>query len=260
MRLVPGLDVSGLSAMVGDSDPIALGGAHGCAAPLDDAVFCWGANDQGQMGDGSTTNRLTAVRPFDPGGSTLVVSVAAGQGHTCAATVMPYGVSCWGDNMYGQLGDGTTTNRHTPVGTGAVGTGAVAVAAGSLHTCALTGLNLVYCWGSNSQGQLGNNSTTASSSPVQVMGVTNAVQVGAGGTHSCARRSSGVVSCWGSNFFGELGNGSTTRSLLPVDVMGLTGPQSISVGDDLTCARTSAGAVLCWGYGTMTRATEVTGI
>ena len=108
------------------------------------AVSCWGANADGELGDGTTTNRPTPV-PVS-GLSAGVVAVAAGQKHTCALT-SGGAVWCWGNNWYGQLGDGTTTGRPTPVPVSGLSSGVVALAAGMYHTCALTSGGAVVCWG-----------------------------------------------------------------------------------------------------------------
>ena len=121
------------------------------------------------------------------------------------------------------------------------------VSAGSFHGCAVLSSGAVQCWGGNTYGQLGNGSTTSSTSPVSVAGISNAKSVSAGRGHSCAVLSSGAVQCWGYNLFGQLGNGSTTNSTSPVSVAGISNATSVSAGTSHSCAVLSSGAVQCWG-------------
>ena len=181
-----------------------------------------------------------------------VTAIAAGAVHTCAL-MTGGGVKCWGDNHFGQLGDGTTTSHATPVDVlGLENDGVVtAITAGGSHTCALTTGSGVKCWGYNTDGQLGNDSTTNSPTPVPVSGLGSGVvtAIAAGHNHTCALTTGGGVKCWGYNGSGQLGNGSTTGSPTPVYVFGLEngGVTAIAADSGHTCALTTGGAVQCWG-------------
>jgi hypothetical protein len=176
------------------------------------------------------------------------VDLTAGADHACALTTAG-GVSCWGDNFYGQLGTGDTSDRGTPVATTGLGGGVAAVSAGHRHTCAVTTTGGIKCWGYNLFGQLGDGATTSSSTPVDVIGLTSgATAVAAGETLTCGLTAGGGVRCWGANGSGQLGDGSNTSSPTPVDVSGLgSGVVAIDAGDLHACALTSAGGVKCWG-------------
>lgn len=229
----------------GDVVSLALGQGHSCALNATGAVYCWGWNGYGQLGNGTQTSSPTAT-PVN-GLSSGVLAIATGAAHTCAL-LAGGSVRCWGWNVYGALGDGAFDNRSEPYAVSGVQS-AVGLVAGNFHTCALISGGAVKCWGYNAYGSLGDNSTSTSPLPVAVSSLSSGVaSLAAGGDHTCAVGTDSSLKCWGYNFYGQLGDTSTTDRLVPVSVDGLSSNvQSVSVGGTHSCALLTAGAVRCWG-------------
>jgi alpha-tubulin suppressor-like RCC1 family protein len=205
------------------------------------ALFCWGNNPQGQVGDGTTTNRSS---PTAVSGGGAYRTVVAGLNHACAITTAGP-LHCWGLNGSGQLGDGTTTNQSVPSAI-ALPQPLVALALGFSHSCGLTAAGAAYCWGSNTVGQLGDGSTTNRSAPTVVSGSFIFQSLAATGSQTCGLTTAGALYCWGGNGSGQLGDGTTTNRSVPTLVG--TGPYAaVTLGSNHTCARTAIGAASCWG-------------
>ena len=242
---------------------ISAGGSHTCAITSGGGVKCWGSNDYGQIGDGTNIEKLT---PVDVTGlSSGAIAISAGGGHTCAL-LDTGGVKCWGRNYYGQLGDGSNTDRITPVDVSGLSSGVTAISAGARHTCAIMNNGGIKCWGWNYYGQIGDGDYTDRNTPVDVSGLSSGVTaISAGGFHTCALTNTGAVKCWGYNFYGQLGNGTNVNNFTPVNVSGLTsGVIAISAGGSYeynghSCALMGTGSVKCWGnnsYGNLGDGTE----
>lgn len=225
---------------------VAAGQGHACALLIYGSVKCWGRNNSGQLGDGTTMNRPT---PVDVKGlSEGVKAIAAGTTRTCAVTTSG-AAKCWGANGNGGIGDGTGIDRHAPVNVTGLSSGVAAIAVGSGHTCALMERGGIKCWGNDGSGQLGDGTTAEQRrTPIDVIGLSSGVTAIAVGTnHTCARTGSGVK-CWGQNFYGQLGDGTRTDRYTPVDVIGLAeGIASIDAGEFHSCAVAPMGVAKCWG-------------
>jgi alpha-tubulin suppressor-like RCC1 family protein len=204
------------------------------------AVAC-GANDFGQLGDGTLDDHLTSV-PVATGELTVL---SAGAFHTSA--IRPDGtVLGWGNNNAGQLGTGTRGSTSPPVV--ALLTEAVAIAAGHHHTVAAKADGTAWAWGGNGSGELGNGQTVDGEAPVQVTGLSDVVAVGAGADHSLALLADGTVWSWGNDGFGQLGDGPAMNSRsVPGIVPGLTEVCAIAVGAYHNLALLTDGAVWAWG-------------
>jgi alpha-tubulin suppressor-like RCC1 family protein len=236
--------VGGLSGVLG----LSAAAHHTCALLGDSSARCWGSNESGQLGDGTTMLRASPVRVE---GLDNVVELALGGApgsaarHSCAR-LRDGTARCWGHNQFGQLGDGSTTNRLSPVAVSSLN-GAVEIVGGGLHNCARRTDGTVRCWGRNDRGQLGDGSTTDRPVPTPVAGLNGVVGIAAGASHTCALLTSGRVRCWGDNRSGQLGNGTAADAPLPVEVTGLAGVGEIAAGAFHTCARVADGSVRCWG-------------
>jgi alpha-tubulin suppressor-like RCC1 family protein len=224
---------------------IRAGERHTCALTVAGGVKCWGNNHDGQLGDGTRKDKVT---PVDVTGLTSgVTAVTTGWRHSCALTSAG-GVKCWGSNHDGQLGDGTETDRLSPADVTGLTSGVTAITARWRHTCALTSVGGVKCWGNNHVGQLGDGTRHDRNTPVEVVGLTNGVKaVAAGWNHVCALTTVGGMKCWGSNHEGQLGDGTGVDQKGPVDVViGPSGITAIATGGEHTCA-VAQGTVTCWG-------------
>ena len=237
------VDVFGLTSGV---TAIATGEYHTCALLNTGAVKCWGQNYYGQLGAATTAQSKV---PISVNGMTEgVAAIAAGEDFNCALMITG-GVKCWGYNSQGQLGDGSFTQRRTPVQVSGLTSGVQAITAGMDSACALLNSGSVKCWGRNNLRQLGNGSTTNSNVPVDVSGLTGVSAVEGGREHFCALTTAGGVKCWGYNGQSQLGDGGTTTRSTPADVTGLTsGAVAINLGYAHSCALMSDGTAKCWGY------------
>ena len=232
---------------------IAAGVRHTCMLYEKGEIWCWGDNENGQLGDGEFGSNVYSTIPVKVQDINDAVAIGAGWEHTCAVHATGE-VSCWGDDTYGELGNGETmSSSPLPVKVVDIDD-AVTVTAGHWHTCALRENGSIACWGNDSDGQLGDGQTgdegNMSSVPVEVTGISDAAAVSAGGEHTCALHENGEVSCWGDNWRGELGTGEAGNefdSPVPVKAAGIDDAVGVSSGDWHTCALRESGSVSCWG-------------
>lgn len=204
----------------------------------------WGTNGFGELGNGTTTATATPTLVTGLAGATAINS-AKGGSHS-SAIKSDGTLWSWGYNWAGQLGDGTTINRSTPVLVGGL-TGVIAAASGGYHSVAVRSTGAVWAWGANWHGQLGDGTTTDRLRPVQVAGLASVASVAAGDNHTVALKGDGTVWAWGENWHGQLGDGTNTRRTKPTQVMGLSGVTAIKTGGRHTVALKRDGTVWCWG-------------
>lgn len=284
-RPVPG-PVPGLASVAA----ISVGNFESCALTTGGEAKCWGDNQYGQLGDGTQVRRLTPVTVS--GLSMGVLQIRARELDTCAVTIGG-AAKCWGINAYGEVGDGTTTQRVVPTGIQGLASGVSAVAPGTTHSCALMTDTSVKCWGTNNFGEIGDGTQIPTLTPKTVTGLNGVVAIDAGRFRSCALTSAGAVKCWGANYvpggqsiltptdvpgmtsgmasvsstgghicgvtnagvvkcvglngWGQMGDGTTLDRASAVDVVWLPAAVEVKTGGSGTCALTTAGQVYCWG-------------
>ncbi len=254
---VPG--TSSFRAKAGDSTTpslLAVGGFHACAG-IATELRCWGHGTSGELGNGASVDSTAPVTVKLPRQIGTVNAITAGVAFTCALANDRTGsktqrVWCWGANGSGQLGNGSTAASAVPVKAplGEDAAPASSVSAGGSHACAIAEDSTVWCWGANDHGQLGNGSTTASSTSVQVSGL-KATTISAGGDQTCASTTTGHLVCWGGNAHGQLGNVASGDQLVPSDltgIAGLTSPKArtVQVKGTASVGRTLSVATMPW--------------
>lgn len=239
---------------------VAAGGRSSCARLVDGSVRCWGDNQGGQLGNGTTANSDQPVVVSGlPDGSARARSLSMGMAFACSA-LTDGTARCWGRNNGGELGNGSLVSESVPtrVRHFDIQNPVLYVSAGSSFACGLTLSGAVQCWGSNQRGQLGNGTTIGSLEPSSaVLGtpdssVGTSIQLGAGEQHTCMMLGSTRLRCWGANYHGQLGSTSVSDSSNPVDAVITAEPPRLglgmlAVGRDHTCV-SNGPRTRCWGY------------
>lgn len=197
---------------------MAVGSRHSCALSYSGAIKCWGDNTSGQLGNNTVA---TSSVPVFVSGISNATSIATGGLHTCAIDANG-NVKCWGSNSSGQIGDGSYVDRGAPITISSLGADNAEISAGKTHTCVRKNDGRVFCWGSNSYGQLGQSDLQNRNTPTLVNGLTGITRISAGGQHTCVISNSGGVKCWGLNYDGQLGAGNAW-SQTPVTVLNFLG-------------------------------------
>lgn len=237
---------SASAAAAGDAE--VAGGGEDVTDPLNDAGAVTDAGDE-PISDGADPE--AAVDGADDGAPAILWRAVSGILHGCAWRL--HGdVFCWGANMKGQLGDGTTAGHSTPrLVPGLSDAVKVVVGAGAPdltgHTCALDGAGVVYCFGANSTGQLGDGTTLDRPTPATVGDLPPVVSLSSGAQHTCALTGSGDVYCWGRNSGGQLGDGTLIDRPSPTRTLNVSDAIDIAAGSFHSCALLRNGTVLCWG-------------
>jgi alpha-tubulin suppressor-like RCC1 family protein len=239
--LVPGLAGVAQIDVAGEEQSLETSG-HSCALLADSSVKCWGANDNGQLGDGTNINRPS---PTAVSGLTNVRQIAVGKNHSCAL-MKDSTVKCWGINGNGQLGDGTNLPRLVPTPVAGLA-GVTSIAVGGLHTCAVLSDATMKCWGGNAYGELGDGTIVDRNIPTVVTGLAGVSSVSLGNEHSCVLLTNGILQCCGRNDLGQVGDGTTSAPKSFIPISGLTGAVQIALGGAHSGARMKDGSMKCWG-------------
>lgn len=235
---------------------ISVGGDHTCALTTRGEAYCWGDNGDGQLGDGTMSDSDDAGPQKVIGGLRFKM-ISAGDEHTCALSTRGEAY-CWGENSYGEVGDGTTTHTDLAGPQRVVGGLRFAyIVAADQYTCALTTDARAYCWGDNSYGELGDGTIDDSDNagPQAVIGGHRFSAISAQEDFTCALTTRGEAYCWGHNLYdgnSQLGDGTEADSneAGPQAVIGGLRFTAIQVGSDGACGLTSRGEAYCWGEGT----------
>jgi alpha-tubulin suppressor-like RCC1 family protein len=223
---------------------VSAGSEHTCATTSTGVTYCWGKNVSGELGDGTTTSRATAARVT---GGIAFTSVSTGEADSCALASGSGTAYCWGSNLAGKLGDGTSTGRTSPTPVQGSLT-FTSIAPADFNSCAVTTAGEGYCWGGNNIGQLGNGGAPdGSSTPVRVAGGHTFTSVSTTNMHTCATATGNELYCWGSNHQRQLGASTADWEATPVRVAPGLGFAAASAGFAHSCALTTAGAAYCWG-------------
>lgn len=236
---------------------VSAGNLHACALLANSETYCWGNGLVGQLGDGLKTSTDSIVFWRKAGGRAFV-DIASGATHSCGV-VASGAAFCWGSGSNGRLGRGGTdlTDADTPVAV-AGGIAFAALAIGDSHNCGLSTAGLAYCWGRNTNGQLGSGATNSyNTAPVSVSGGRTYSAISAEEGTTCALTTTGQAYCWGVNATGQLGDGTTTSRNEPLAAAGERRFARIAVAGNFACGMDAAGDVYCWGgsFGTGQRIT-----
>ena len=220
---------------------VAAGGGHTCATKTTGQLWCWGLNNKGQLGDGTTDLRTSPARI---GTGTAWSQVTASWFHTCGVRTNGT-AACWGENSAGQLGDGTRTQRVRP--TPVPGLDWASLSVGGWTTCGIQTDHTLWCWGRNDFGQLGDDTTSNKSTPTRIGVGKDWAQVSVGWSHTCGVKTTGQLRCWGRGDRGQLGDGGFVGRRTPVEPSGGLNASGVVVGDGHTCALTTDNQSWCWG-------------
>jgi alpha-tubulin suppressor-like RCC1 family protein len=225
---------------------VGAGQNHSCAVKTDGTLWCWGADWNGQLGNGADGDQTSPDQ--ESTSATDWAQVSAGQSHTCAVKTDGT-LWCWGTDLFGVLGNGADGSQIDPDQESTSATDWAQVSASGSHTCAVKTDGTLWCWGGDGSGQLGNGADGDQTSPDQEStSATDWAQVSAGSSHTCAVKTGGTLWCWGADWDGQLGNGADGSQTDPdQESTAATDWAQVSAGGSHTCAAKTAGTLWCWG-------------
>ena len=221
---------------------LAAGGTHTCIISATGTAYCWGANNDGQLGTGAAQTRTI---PAPVSGTARFANIAAGLSHTCALTARGE-LYCWGNNDNGELGDGGHVSHGIPQRL-ASSQSFSSVVSGAGFSCALTETAGAVCWGAGARGQIGDGASMERLAPSPVNARVNLVALAAGWNHVCGLTQSGAAYCWGANESGQLGDGTTSDRATPTPVLSFVRFIALTAGTAHTCGVTASRTLYCWG-------------
>jgi alpha-tubulin suppressor-like RCC1 family protein len=235
---------------------ISAGTSHACGITAQHVAYCWGRNDEGELGNPSVSSACSdagtqcSAKPVRVEGGLAFSVISAGNNFTCGVTTVGTAY-CWGAGAQGQLGTGSQGSSGRPERVIAEGVAFQTVSAGYSHACAVATTGAAYCWGSNAGGRLGSGAslTGGHATPTPVAGGLSFRTISAGYFHTCGVTRSGAAYCWGRNEQGETGNGATAAHGLPVRVAGDYSARSVQAAPqfDFSCAVGRDSTLSCWG-------------
>lgn len=255
------LTASSTPKKIGDAAwiKVSAGYAHTCGIlETDHKLYCWGFNENGEIGDGTTVDKLVPTKIGDDTWSAITTNGSNGAGHTCGIKELDKKLYCWGNNGNGQLGDGTTDSKNTPTKIG--NDNWIEIINGQQYTCGIKeSENKLYCWGFNGYGQLGDGTTAEKSFPTKI-GNDTWSQITVGYYHTCGIKADNKLYCWGYNEFGQLGEGTNTDKNTPAKIENDSWI-GIQAGGNHTCGiKITDNKLYCWGgngYGVLGNGTTV---
>lgn len=224
---------------------IGSGNLHGCGVRADNSGWCWGGNDDGQVGIGNTDKEWF---PAEVEGSISWSRIKAGNHHSCGIALNGQ-IYCWGNGENGEIGNGNTVDQLVPAAISSTDS-FTDITVGNAFACGIKNNATAWCWGDNYSGKLGNGDSTDRPTPVEVSGSSSWKSISGGYHHTCGIKTDDTLWCWGRGYYGQLGNNDPGENHpTPQPVSGGDAWNQVSAGRDHTCGIKTDGSAWCWGEG-----------